>query len=88
MPRSNKGKVRAKKGSITKIKYKKCILTEQEVQFIDYKEIEQLKRFVSSSTGKILPRRITNVSAKYQRKIASAVKQAREMALLPFIGQR
>ncbi len=51
---------------------------------IDYKDIELLKRFVSPR-GKILPRRITGVSAKYQRKLTRAIKRARNIALLPYV---
>ena len=51
---------------------------------IDYKDVELLKRFVSPR-GKILPRRITGVSAKYQRKLTRAIKRARNIALLPYV---
>ncbi|OIP33335.1 MAG: 30S ribosomal protein S18 [Deltaproteobacteria bacterium CG2_30_63_29] len=50
---------------------------------IDYKDVQLLKRFLSPR-GKILPSRITGVSAKYQRKLAKAIKRARHIALLPF----
>ncbi len=51
---------------------------------IDYKDVELLKRFISPR-GKILPRRITGVSAKYQRKLTNAIKRARNIALLPYV---
>ncbi len=51
---------------------------------IDYKDIKLLQRFVSER-GKIVPRRITAVTAKEQRKLAQAVKRARELALLPYV---
>lgn len=51
---------------------------------IDYKAVMLLKRFISDK-GKILPRRRTGVSAKYQRKLAREIKRARFMALLPFV---
>jgi small subunit ribosomal protein S18 len=51
---------------------------------IDYKDVELLKRFISDR-GKILPRRITKNCAKHQRQIASAIKRARNIALLPYI---
>ena len=51
---------------------------------IDYKDIELLKRYISPR-GKILPRRITGVSAKYQRRIQNAIRRARSVALLPYV---
>jgi small subunit ribosomal protein S18 len=50
---------------------------------IDYKDIQLLRRFVSPR-GKILPTRLTGVSAKYQRQLALAIKRARHLALLPY----
>ncbi|HTH93382.1 MAG TPA: 30S ribosomal protein S18 [Candidatus Paceibacterota bacterium] len=54
------------------------------IQFIDYKDVESLKRFLNPN-GRILPRRRTGLSAKNQRSLAEAVKRARFMALLPFV---
>ena len=51
---------------------------------MDYKNAESLKRFVSDN-GKILPRRLTGTTAKYQRKLAKAIKQSRESGLMPFV---
>ncbi|MCP5492647.1 MAG: 30S ribosomal protein S18 [Chlamydiales bacterium] len=53
---------------------------------IDYKDTEMLERFITEQ-GKILPRRITNVSQSHQRALANAIKRARYMALLPFVAQ-
>lgn len=53
---------------------------------VDYKDIETLKRFITER-GKILPRRVTGVSAKFQRKLTSAIKRARYIALLPFVSE-
>lgn len=53
---------------------------------IDYKDVETLKRFITDR-GKILPRRITGVSARFQRHLASAIKRARYIGLLPFVGE-
>ncbi|MDA9370494.1 30S ribosomal protein S18 [Gloeomargaritaceae cyanobacterium AH-226-B11] len=53
-------------------------------QKIDYKDIELLKLFITEQ-GKILPRRATGVSVQQQRKITKAIKQARMLALLPFV---
>jgi small subunit ribosomal protein S18 len=62
---------------------KACPFKVAKVQMIDYKDLETLKRFVTER-GKLLPRRITGVCAKYQRQLALAVKRARHMAMLPF----
>jgi small subunit ribosomal protein S18 len=62
---------------------KVCYFTKNKVAFIDYKDVELLKRFVSPN-GKITPRRVTGTSARYQRELAIAIKNARFMALLPY----
>ena len=54
------------------------------IKYIDYKDPEFLKKFLNEQ-GKILPRRITGTSLKYQRRVAQAVKRARQIALLPFV---
>jgi small subunit ribosomal protein S18 len=53
---------------------------------IDYKDVELLRKFVTER-GKILPRRITGLTAKQQRDLTQAIKQARILALMPFINQ-
>ena len=53
---------------------------------IDYKDVELLKKFISPS-GRISPRRLTGTCAKSQRQLARAIKNARYMALLPYIGE-
>lgn len=58
---------------------------KHDLEYVDYKDIEFLKQFINEQ-GKILPRRITGVSAKTQRQIARAVKRARHLALLPFVA--
>ena len=68
-----------------KVKRKVCYFTVQKVEFIDYKDVPLLRRFVSER-GKILPRRTTGTSAKYQRPLAQAIKRARQIALLPFVA--
>lgn len=65
-------------------KKKVCYFTKNKIKYIDYKDVDLLKKFVTSS-GRISPRRITGTSAKYQRQLAKAVKNARYMALLPYI---
>ncbi len=55
----------------------------KDLNYVDYKDIEYLQRFINEQ-GKILPRRVTNTSAKTQRQITRAVKRARHLAMLPF----
>ena len=69
-----------------KTRKKVCFFTKNKITYIDYKDVELLKRFVSAN-GKIIPRRVTGTSAKYQRMLATAIKRAREMALLPFVKE-
>ena len=61
----------------------KCPFKAAGVEYIDYKDVETLKRFVNEQ-GKMLPRRMTGVSAKFQRQLTRAIKRARQVALLPF----
>ncbi len=63
---------------------KTCPFTGANAQSIDYKDVKTLQRYVSER-GKIVPSRITAVSAKKQRELARAIKRARNIALLPFI---
>lgn len=67
-------------------KRKSCPFTASGIKHIDYKDLDTLRQFISER-GKILPRRITGVSAHHQRQLAKAVKRARHMALLPFVAQ-
>lgn len=60
-----------------------CRFTAEGTIQIDYKDLETLKAYVSE-TGKIVPSRITGTKAKYQRQLATAVKRARYVALLPY----
>lgn len=62
---------------------KVCIFCKQDVA-IDYKDVELLKKFLSEK-NKIRSRRATGNCAKHQRKLATAIKRAREMALLPYV---
>ncbi len=65
-------------------KKKYCRFKKNRIKYIDYKDPEFLKKFVNEQ-GKILPRRITGTSLKYQRRLAKAIKRARHLALLPFV---
>ncbi|MBO7213379.1 MAG: 30S ribosomal protein S18 [Rikenellaceae bacterium] len=65
-------------------KKKYCRFKKSGIKYIDYKDPEFLKKFLNEQ-GKILPRRLTGTSQKYQKKVAQAVKRARHLALLPFV---
>ena len=65
-------------------KKKYCRFKKNKIKYIDYKDPEFLKKFLNEQ-GRILPRRLTGTSLKYQRKVAIAVKRARHLALLPFV---
>lgn len=62
---------------------KYCWFTKNGIKYIDYKDPDFLLKFVNEQ-GKILPRRITGTSLKYQKRLAKAIKRARHLALLPF----
>jgi small subunit ribosomal protein S18 len=65
-------------------KKKYCRFKKNRIKYIDYKDPNFLKKFLNEK-GKILPRRVTGTSLKYQRRLAKAVKRARHLALLPFV---
>ena len=65
-------------------KKKYCRFKKSGIKYIDYKDPEFLKKFLNEQ-GKILPRRITGTSLKYQRRVATAVKRTRQIALLPYV---
>ena len=73
-----------KKFTSTIKKDTKCYFCENNYNDIDYKDAQLLHRFISSY-GKIAPRKRSGVCAKHQRKLATAIKRARIMALLPFV---
>ncbi|WP_426499545.1 30S ribosomal protein S18 [Streptomyces sp. D54] len=60
-------------------------LDAARITYIDYKDTDLLRRFISDR-GKIRSRRVTRISAQQQRQVAAAIKNAREMALLPYSG--
>lgn len=62
---------------------KYCKFTAEGIKEIDYKDLETLRAYVSE-TGKIVPSRITGTKARYQRQLATAVKRARFLALIPY----
>ena len=81
----NESEIRYLTPPTVEIKQKKyCRFKKAKIKFIDYKDPEFLKKFLNEQ-GKILPRRITGTSVKYQKKVATAVKRARHLALLPYL---
>jgi small subunit ribosomal protein S18 len=67
------------------IRKKNCYFCKEKVDEIDYKNANQLRRYISEK-GKIRSRRITGACRRHQRQVAVAVKRAREMALLPYVS--
>ena len=63
---------------------KYCQFCKDEVKYIDYKEINLLRKFITDR-GKIKPRRVTGTCTQHQHDLATAVKRAREMALVPYV---
>mgnify|MGYP001863888577 FL=1 len=65
---------------------KVCAFCQEKIQFIDYKDVNRLKKYITEG-GKILPRRMSGVCAMHQRELSNAIKKARMVALLPFKGE-
>ncbi len=65
---------------------KYCRFTAEGIAEVDYKDLDMLRQYVTE-TGKIVPSRITGTKARYQRQLATAVKRARYLALLPYTDQ-
>lgn len=66
-------------------KKKYCRFKKSGIKFIDYKDADFLLKFVNEQ-GKILPRRLTGTSLKYQRKVSQSIKRARHLALMPYVA--
>ena len=66
-------------------KKKYCRFKKVGIRYIDYKDADFLLKFINEQ-GKILPRRLTGTSLKFQRKVSQAVKRARHLALLPYLA--
>ena len=82
---SNNDEIRYLAPRTVDIKRKKyCRFKKSGIKYVDYKDPEFLKKFLNEQ-GKILPRRLTGTSLKFQRRVATAVKRARHLALLPFV---
>ncbi|MFP5471402.1 MAG: 30S ribosomal protein S18 [Bacteroidia bacterium] len=71
--------------SIEVKKDKYCRFKKSGIKYIDYKDANFLLKFVNEQ-GKILPRRVTGTSMKYQNKVSQAVKRARHLALMPYVA--
>mgnify|MGYP002141205650 CR=1 FL=1 len=69
----------------TTLKKKYCRFKKSGIKYIDYKDPQFLLKFVNEQ-GKILPRRYTGTSLKYQRKVSAAIKRARHLALMPYVA--
>ena len=67
------------------IKKKSCAFCIEKVEIIDYKDLPRLRKYISEA-GKIVPRRTSGVCAKHQRELATSIKRARQIALLPFVS--
>lgn len=65
---------------------KKCYFTENNIKYIDYKDVDLLKKFLNPH-ARIISRKRTGVTAKHQRNLATAVKRARFIGLLPFVSR-
>ncbi len=82
---NNQSEIRYLTPPSVEIKKKKyCRFKKNGIKYVDYKDPEFLKKFLNEQ-GKILPRRLTGTSLKYQRKVSRAIKRARNLALLPFV---
>lgn len=85
-PRSAGGPRGERRGGRFAPRPKVCQFCVDKVKSIDYKQADMLRRFVSER-GKIRPRRQTGTCARHQRHLTTAIKRARHLAMLPFVGQ-
>lgn len=82
---ANSSEIRYLTPPSVEIKKKKyCRFKKNGIKYVDYKDLEFLKKFLNEQ-GKILPRRLTGTSLKFQRKVARSIKRARHLALLPYV---
>ena len=81
----NQSEIRYLNPPTVEVKKKKyCRFKKAGIKYVDYKDAEFLKKFLNEQ-GKLLPRRLTGTPQKYQKKVATAVKRARHLAMLPFV---
>ena len=83
MPPVREGRTSRGEGKPKRTHRKVCSFCVEKAEYIDYKEVSRLRRFISER-GKILPRRVTGTCARHQRTLTTALKRARMIALLPF----
>ena len=82
----NQSEIRYLTPPSVEVKRKKyCRFKKSKIKYVDYKDPIFLKKFLNEQ-GKILPRRITGTSLKFQRKVAQSIKRARHIALLPYVA--
>jgi len=86
MPDTKDREARPRRDYRRRPKRKVCSFCADKSTYIDYKDVNRLRRFVTER-GKILPRRVSGNCAKHQRALAVAVKRARELAFLPYTGE-
>jgi small subunit ribosomal protein S18 len=65
---------------------KQCYFSQHNIKYIDYKDTDILKRFINPH-GRMISRKRTGITAKYQRQLATAIKRARFMGLLPYVAR-
>ncbi len=65
---------------------KVCVFCQDKIEYIDYKDTNRLRKFVSVERAKILPRRVTGTCSKHQRQLTLAIKRSRQMALMPYVS--
>ena len=86
MPRERTQTRKRPQGAAAAVKRRNCFFCKEHIAEIDYKNVNQLRRYVSEK-GKIRSRRITGACRRHQVQVATAVKRAREMALLPYVAE-
>jgi len=78
--------IRPKTTRFRRTRRKPCVFCVEKVEDIDYKSHQRLRKFISDR-GKIIPRKTTGTCAGHQRMLASAIKRARTIALLPYVAE-
>ncbi len=87
--KSNVGRQRRRRNDAgsRRVKKKVCQFCQEKADYIDWKDVGMLRRYMSDR-GKIRARRVSGNCPRHQREVAVAIKSAREMALLPYVGNR
>jgi small subunit ribosomal protein S18 len=86
-PKTDRGSSRKRGAPAGPGRRKSCFFCKSKVDEVDYKNVNELRRYVSEK-GKIRSRRISGACRRHQRQVAVAVKRARELALLPYVGDK